>query len=167
MAVNIPGFNDAYGLQNPLQVVSTPPIVSKRAPTISDGAPLGTIWIYQPGNASYILVNNTGGSNNWINYSVTPFAANVTNAVTPYTALPTDQFISVDSSAGVVTVTLPAAPVIGRTFTIKDVGGAAATHTITVSAGGTTDINGATTATITTNYAFIHVVFNGTKYLTY
>lgn len=167
MAVNIPGFDNAYGLQNPLQKLSTPPIISQRAPTTADGAPLGTEWIYQAGNASYVLVNNKGGVNNWLNYSVTPFGTTVTHAVTPYTALPTDQFISVDPAAGVVQVTLPANPVIGRTFTIKDATGNAAVHTITVSAGGTTDIDGATTKTITTAYGFIQVVFNGTKYLTY
>lgn len=45
----------------------------------------------------------------------------VTAAGTPYAVQPTDTFIFVDTSAGAVTVTLEAAPVVGREVIIKKI----------------------------------------------
>ena len=58
MSTNINSNNNkAYGLRNPLQSLAPQPIISQRAPTSSDSAPLGTPWIWEPANANYILTS--------------------------------------------------------------------------------------------------------------
>jgi hypothetical protein len=55
----------AYGLSSPLQGMAPEPIVSQRAPTSRDQAEIGTIWLDQPNQASYILTDVTAGVANW------------------------------------------------------------------------------------------------------
>lgn len=89
-------------------------------------------------------------------------------AGSPYTVLGTDYFISVDTSGGAVTVTLPnAATVTGRTYVIRDTGGAAAANNITVGTGGGNLVGGgasAATKTISAAYAGATVYSNGTTW---
>ena len=69
-----------------------------------------------------------------------------------YTAKGGDRLIGVNR-AGVVTVTLPTAQVNkGRSYTIKDESGAAASNNITVATEGSENIDGAATDTISENY---------------
>lgn len=89
----------------------------------------------------------------------------VTNALSPYTVLNTDQFLAVNSSAGAVTIRLPNAPTTGQQFTIKDSNGVSATHNISITTvGGVVTIDGATTYTLNTNYTSVTVIFDGTHY---
>lgn len=46
MAVNGNNNNSAYGLNNPLQILSPIPIIAKRAPSINDSSEFGQLWIY-------------------------------------------------------------------------------------------------------------------------
>lgn len=70
-----------------------------------------------------------------------------------------DQVVLVDSTAGVITVTLPSAATIpGRRYTIKDWKGTSATHTITIATSASQLIDGSSTQTLTTNYQAIEVV---------
>ena len=89
----------------------------------------------------------------------------VLNAASPYTVLGTDYFLSVDTSGGAVTVTLPAATALaGRTFVIRDTGGAAAASNITIGGGGTNLVGGgaaAATKVISAAYAGATVYSNG------
>ncbi len=89
----------------------------------------------------------------------------VLNAASPYTVLGTDYLISVDTSGGAVTVTLPAATAVaGRTYVIRDTGGAAAASNITIGGGGTNLVGGgaaAATKVINTAYAGATVYSNG------
>ena len=77
----------------------------------------------------------------------------------------TDYFISVDTSGGAITVTLPAATALaGRTFVIRDTGGAAAASNITIGGGGTNLVGGgaaAATKVISAAYAGATVYSNG------
>jgi hypothetical protein len=83
----------------------------------------------------------------------------------PYTLLSSDHYISCDVSLGVLTINLPNAPATGRVYTIKDMGGDAATNNITVTTvGGVVTIDGATTFVINSAYQAISVIFNGTSY---
>lgn len=66
MAVRRSGRNEVYGITNASQFLSTPPIISQRAPTVNDTANLGTIWIFEPSNAYYILTSLAGGSATWV-----------------------------------------------------------------------------------------------------
>jgi hypothetical protein len=72
-----------------------------------------------------------------------------------YTLIPFDDVIGV-SGATPFTVTLPSVGVIGTVFTIKRTD--ANTATITITAGGTTTIDGATTTTMTTAYQVLRVI---------
>ena len=65
MAVQANFRNQAYGRTNALQNIATPPIVSVRAPTQSDYATLGTIWINTSGPAYYVMTSSSGGVATW------------------------------------------------------------------------------------------------------
>lgn len=59
--------NVGYGLTNALQDLSPQPIISQRAPTTRDFAEIGTIWVDQPRNDSFILTSVVANSASWIN----------------------------------------------------------------------------------------------------
>jgi hypothetical protein len=95
------------------------------------------------------------------------FKQNVTlinHASTPYVALATDNIIATDSTAGVITITLPASPSTGVTYQIKDRTGQAATFNVTVNGNGH-NIDAAATFIISVAYGAITVVFNGTTWM--
>jgi len=60
-----PYNQNAYGLTQALINVFPAPIVSQRAPTTADKADYGTLWIYQPTNAAYVLTSIVNNSANW------------------------------------------------------------------------------------------------------
>jgi len=122
------------------------------------------IDITASGAASRINITAGTGSINLVSGLVVPVTT-VLNAASPYTVLGTDYFISVDTSGGAVTVTLPAATALaGRTFVIRDTGGNAAIANITIGGGGTNLIGGgavAATKVISAAYAGATVYSNG------
>src|ERR1700733_13526237 len=65
MSVFQPG-NVAYGLSQPLIGVPNEPIISQRAPTTSDRAAIGTLWIDQPTNTPYILTSIVEHVATWV-----------------------------------------------------------------------------------------------------
>ena len=70
-------------------------------------------------------------------------------ADTPYTVLSTDEYISVDTSGGAVTVLFPDTPAIGQEWTVKDATGNALLNNITITTvSGTDFIDGSTIDTI-------------------
>jgi hypothetical protein len=86
----------------------------------------------------------------------------------PYVVLSTDDYLSVDCSAGAITIELPNAATLGRTFIIKDRTGSAATHNITVTTvGGVVDIDTATTFVMNTAFESIDVIGSGNAYEIY
>lgn len=77
----------------------------------------------------------------------------------PYSVISDNEYLSVDSSGGAITVQLPDAPTLGRAYVIKDRNGSAASNAITVTtAGGATNIDGATSFVMNTNYQSIQVI---------
>lgn len=113
----------------------------------------------------------TAGSGNTITItatSVLPVYTNVNHAASPYTVLATDDFISVDTSAGVVTLNFPNAPATRKTWIVKDRTGTSAASNITITTpGGVVTFDGATSLTINTNFEAIQLLFNGTSYEVY
>jgi|SRR5579863_4936093 len=109
---------------------------------------------------------NPNGSNNLvISLNNTVNYVNVTSAMSPYTVLLTDYFISVDASAGNVTILLPNTTVANRELVVKDRLGQAATNTITVTTpGATTTIDGSTSYVFTDAYESLDMLFHGTNY---
>lgn len=89
----------------------------------------------------------------------------LTSASSPYTVLSSDYYLSCDVSGGVLTINLPNAPTTGKVYIVKDSGGDANTNNITVTTvGGVVTIDGATSRVISTDYAALQFVFNGTSY---
>lgn len=86
----------------------------------------------------------------------------------PYALLGTDTFVSVDTGAGIMTITLPAAPATGRMVTVYDGGGAAAGSNITIDGNGKNIAAAGTAAAtklINTAYESYNLVYNGTLWL--
>ena len=63
-----------------------------------------------------------------------------------------DYIITADTSSNTITFTLPSATVVGQTYQIKDLGNASANN-ITINVAGSDTIDGASSLTISTNYA--------------
>jgi len=86
----------------------------------------------------------------------------VTNLESPYSAL-LGEVIRVDTTGGVVTVTLPdqQGRMVGEEITIKDFGGNALTNNITISPSGTDTIDGAASDTIAVNNGFRKYISDG------
>lgn len=123
------------------------------------------IVINASGAASALQLDAGTGSIRFGSGLVVPSTA-VNNAASPYTVLGTDYLLAVDTSAGAVTVTLPAATALaGRTYVIRDVGGAAAVNNITIGGGGTNLVGGgaaAATKTLSAAYSGATVISDGT-----
>ena len=88
---------------------------------------------------------------------------NVTHAMSPYTVLTTDNYISVDCSAGTVQLNFFNAPTFDSRWVIKDRTGNAATNNITLTTpGGIVTFDGLTTYTMNSNYQAINLLANAT-----
>lgn len=99
-----------------------------------------------------------------IKQKVTSVAA----AASPYAVLGTDYFITTDTTAGVLTLTLPATPVIGRTLIVYDGVGQAAINAVTIDGNGKSIAAAGTSAgtkTLTTAYSSMTLTYNGTLWL--
>jgi len=89
----------------------------------------------------------------------------ITPGAYPYTAVATDYYIRVDTTAAARTINLPNTTTTGRTYVIKDSVGNATANNITVTTpGGAVLIDGAATNVIGANYGFRRYTFNGTGY---
>lgn len=104
-------------------------------------------------NAKTITVGNSSASLSFsggVKFSVAAKTAN-------YTLTPADNIITVDATAGNVTLTLPAASAsVGQTYRIKRIDGSV--NTITVARAGADTIDGATSTTLVTQYSSKDIV---------
>ena len=93
----------------------------------------------------------------------------VASAATPYAVLGTDYVISTDTTGGILTITLPAAPATGRTLVIYDgTGQAAIGGNITIDGNGKNIAAAGTSAgtkLINTAYESYTLYYNGTLWL--
>jgi len=92
------------------------------------------------------------------------FVKQTTPGAYPYGVLTTDYIVLVDTSIA-RTIELPDAPTTGQVFIIKDTMGTANTFNISLTTvGGVVTIDGATTQTMSSNWAALAVVFTGISY---
>lgn len=66
MAINRRAKKRSYGLSNALQNLYPLPIITDHAPTTSDSAEIGTIWLDQTGNDVYILMEIVAANAVWV-----------------------------------------------------------------------------------------------------
>lgn len=81
----------------------------------------------------------------------------------PYTTVPQDAVILVDSSSA-RTITPLASPTTGQMHRIKDNAGTAGTNNITITPSGK-NIDGAASYVINTNYGSVDICYNGTQWI--
>lgn len=84
----------------------------------------------------------------------------------PYTIIAKDYLVAINTSGGARTVDLPATPVSGDRYLIKDDSGNAGANNITINATGGYDIEGDASKTISSNYSAMELIFNGTNWRT-
>lgn len=107
----------------------------------------------------------TNGAGNTITINGQPEIFSYTNVVGPitYAVLPTDHYISCNSTAGAITLNFPNAPAANRIWTVKDRTGTAVTHNITLSTpGGTVTFDGLTSYIMNSNYQAVDILANAT-----
>jgi hypothetical protein len=108
----------------------------------------------------------TSASGSTINITASEFFpayTNVTHAMSPYTVLSTDEYLSVDCSGGVVTLNFPNAPTANRTWIVKDRTGSSAASNITLTTpGGTVTFDGSTSYVMKINYYSVNILANAT-----
>jgi len=110
---------------------------------------------------------NPDGSNNMVISltEVSPSYVSVNNAMSPYTVTPTDYFISVDATAGPVTINLPDSPTSNRQFIIKDRLGQSQANNITIkSLTGASTIDGQPNYMFVDNYESLECLFHTANY---
>lgn len=66
MATKRPYNNSAYGLNEPLINVAQAPIVAKRNPVASDRAEVGTTWVNEVANKSFVLTSVVDNQATWV-----------------------------------------------------------------------------------------------------
>lgn len=104
MASNKPRRNVSYGLTNALQTIGPIPVVSSRAPSTSDVAEIGTVWVNKGTSAAWILAKVAAGSATWTPTSVN---AGATIATGDFTVTTGDIFVTagdITANAGSVVV---------------------------------------------------------------
>lgn len=115
---------------------------------------LGGSGVTTSGAGNTITINSTGAAFNY---------TNVTHAMSPYTVLTTDFYLSVDCSGGTVTLDFPNAPTAKQVWIVKDRTGSSATNHITITTpGGTVTFDGSTSYTISTNFFALNLLANAT-----
>jgi hypothetical protein len=123
-------LEQAYGFGQGIYSLSPKPIVAKRAPTTSDMALLGTIWLDEVGNGAYILLSVVANSATWI------FVGAVTQTATAASPAAT---VTINSRSGQATFTgFTTASGATQAFVIDDTYVTAASNiTATIQNGGT------------------------------
>ena len=126
------------------------------------------------GNILNVLGNlglTTSGSGNTVTITQTEAVSQYVNVVGPqtYVVTATDEYISCNSTSGVVTIQLPNAAIPQyKQFIIKDRTGTSPSHNVIITTvGGTDIIDGATTYTFTDPYESLEILWNGTTYETF
>jgi hypothetical protein len=123
----------------------------------------GNINIF--GGTGIVTAGNPGTSTITVSTNGTSTFHYVNTAGPVYVVAAGDNFISVDCSANVVTVQLPNAPAVGRSYLVKDRTGSAAAFNITeTTVGGVILIDGAATFVMNTAFETAGFLFNGASY---
>jgi len=129
---------------------------------------IGTAFTGGVGEGALTVMNGNVGIGTWVpnsNVSINgSLSVNYVNVTSNTTLNSTNYLVYVDTTGGVVTITLPtAAGIGGRCYKIVDSGGQAATNNITIASNGG-NISGSSTQTMIDNYSSDDVCSNGTNW---
>lgn len=162
-------FTDANGFAGTVTDPTTTPDLELET-TVDDFeviyANAGAIVGVPVGTAGQVLTSNGPlAAPTWQDNAGGEQYTNVTNAMSPYTVTATDYYISVDSSAGPVTINLPDTPDNSRQFVIKDRLGQSQTNNITVkSLTGVTTVDHQPDYTFVDNFESLECLFHTANY---
>ena len=88
----------------------------------------------------------------------------VTQTTITYNVLVTDEYISVGTLSAPITIVMPSSSSTGDIYTIKDANGSATIHNITISGNGYS-IDNSANYILSSNYAKVTLIYNGSKWL--
>jgi len=157
MLVGASGLLESLGVATNGQI----PIGSTGANPVLSTITAGTNISITNGAGSITI--NSGGSGSGQIVNVTA----LDNTDSPYTVLSTDYYMSCDTTAGVLTVTLPNAPTTGTVYVVKDAAGTADSFNITIGTAGAETIDGAATFVMNTEYEAVNLLYNGSSWEIY
>jgi trimeric autotransporter adhesin len=141
-----------------VNVGSTATVVTEAGDQLGTAVISGGAGITVTTGANSIVISGSG--------SITFTYTNVNTS--PYVVLITDDYISVDSSGGPITIQMPNAATLGKIYVVKDRTGSAAIHNITVTTvGGVINIDGAATFVMNTAYQSVSLIGNNSSYEIY
>lgn len=137
--------------------------------TLSAGESVSDAMNFTAGGAASGITLTAGTNGITLSSGIKNKITSVASAATPYTVLGTDSVISTDTTGGVLTLTLPASPVTGRTIVVYDgTGQAAAGGNITIDGNGKNIAAAGTSAAtkaLTTAYSSMTLYYNGTLWM--
>lgn len=167
----------SYKQTSPIDVISggtgLTTTTTAYAPICAGTTATGALQVASTGLSSSGFVLTSNGDSAVPSFQAIPGTGftftQITDVDSPYTVLPSDQFIEVYPGTTPITVLLPDSPAAGRIIVIKDAQGTSATYNITVTTvGGSVFIDGSTSIVLNTAYQSVTVTMNAfNKYLVY
>lgn len=131
---------------------------------IATGAGANAVTLGSTNTTSATTINAGSGGIS-LQSGQTVKVTSVATAASPYAVLGSDFYIACDVTAGILTITLPAAPATGRHLIVSDSVGQSGANTITIDGNGKNiSLAGtsAATKTIATAYKAVELYYNGT-----
>ena len=128
----------------------------------------GTQWLSKASSKALSIwdaTNEVSGAQ--VVRSVANWAGSSTDvdfAASPYTGLATDEVVLCDVTGGAIAITLPP-PVALKTIKFIDVTGGAEANNIVISQNAAETIDGAASITIDSNYGVVHLISDGTNWV--